>query len=200
MNISIHGIPYPAHRQQVIKDLANVLHNTAFLLLSFGHPADPSLLNFDVQIKAQKAKRHERSGTLTLPTEPIGRKFLDWVKDHPVEMARDTGTITKLKFSRPTTCPAPAAIKLQREPFLDPDIDIAYQLILQNLQHHIRVDTVQFGVFYHSRDKAQWPSKSREFSVEWEHDYLTDSQSAWLHFDYDKKSICIMVYIQLFDL
>ena len=99
----------------------------------------------------------------------------------------------KLRFHSAGFPPKHTAMTLERTPYIDPDIEIEHEAILEKLHDEIRVDTVQFGVYYYSVYFPKGPAPSREFSIEWQGHYITDSKSAWLSFRYDHKLIRIRV-------
>ncbi len=199
MDIAIRGIPDIATNWELTKLLATVIHSDEFHPThDVERPERQLLLNFQVKVNINEklgGYRNDTTGTLTLPTYEIGKKFLDWVDERPIRMPVEDGKPHKLRF-RPRGHPyEDLALTLQRTPYVDPDREAEHAEILRKLDHRLRVDTVQFGVYYHTQYRPTGPLPSRGFSVEWEHDYVTDAQSAWLTFEYDHKLIRIRVSI-----
>lgn len=197
MNIAIRGLPTSVTDWQVTKELAKVIHSDEFHQThDTERPEKQLLINFLVKVNINERlsdSRNDGTGLLTVPTLDIGKKFLGWVQDKPIYMLGDERKRQKLRFRSNGRCRDDIAMTLQRKPFTDPDVEIERSQILQKLDHRLRVDTVQFGLFYHSRYVTQGPIPSREFSVEWEKDYVANGQSAWLHFEHDQKLIRLRV-------
>ncbi len=148
-------------------------------------------LNFNVKLNPSKmgGVRNDGTGFLELPTEAIGRKFLNWVKETPIRIEKK-----KIKMYPKGTVRDYVALTLQRTPFINPDIEEEWEDKCRQLDMRIRVDVVQFGAYY----RPSYPTSpkqrlaSRAYSIEWERDYAVNS-AAWLKFEYDHKLIRITV-------
>jgi RNA-dependent RNA polymerase len=122
---------------------------------------------------------HDGRGTLTLPTRPIGERFLRWTKTED-NIVRVCGR--KLKFYPTRHRPSRALQEtLVKVPFIDPDIRQEHERKLSNLTDAIRIVRVQFGVFF-----SEPGQPGRSFSVEWDRD-CTVRDVAWLWINYDHK-------------
>ncbi|KAL0581139.1 hypothetical protein V5O48_000928 [Marasmius crinis-equi] len=192
MDLNIQYLPPSINEWDLTRILArDILHTDDFHPRS--HP-DERRINFQVKLNPSKAGgvRNDGTGILTLPTPKIGFNFLDWVKEKPVKIQgkrikfyfRDNGKKSREWHSTVMT--------LQRTPYIDPDVEEAHEKKVYNLQGSLRVDRVQFGIFFRPISIIGGKPKSREFSIEWEKEYINES-TAWLRFEYDHKLIRIML-------
>lgn len=77
---------------------------------------------------------------------------------------------------------------LEKTPYTNPDNDEEREQKLYELQEALRIDEVQFGVFYrpsYPRNPKDPPSQ-RAFAIEWGKSYVEKSLG-WLRFEYDHK-------------
>lgn len=104
------------------------------------------------------------------------------------------------------------AVILSKTPYVDPAIERRHLEKVWALHEALRVDVVQFGVYYREYPPQPIPDKRpppmRKFSAEWEREYFNTnppttrrsgspgppSGVAWLRFDYTRKLICIQVF------
>jgi RNA-dependent RNA polymerase len=182
MELNITCVPFKANEWAVTRAIAKVLHSD-----DFGAVVPGRLINFRVRLKEGDAGgiRNDGTGTLTLPFEKTGFKFLDRVKIEPIKIDK-----MKLRFY-PSGKPSDWMVQtLSKTPYVDPDIEEAHQAKLIILEEDIRVDKVQFGILY--RDK--YPSNSRSFSIEWERKYI--ESYATLSFEYNYKRLLLQVKAQ----
>ncbi len=180
MELNIVYVPFQANEWTVTRAIAKVLHSD-----DFGAVVPGRLINFRVKLNEGDAGgiRNDGSGTLTLPFEKTGFKFLDRVRSEPIKIDK-----MKLRFYPSGRKPSDSWIQtLLKTPYVDPDIEEAHQAKLITLEEDIRVDKVQFGILY--RDK--YPSNSRSFSIEWERKYI--ESYATLSFEYDYKRLLLQV-------
>jgi len=191
MNLNIHYLPRDVNRWDVIRALASILHSDEFA----PRQRDPNKVdrpvNFLVKVNDSKAGGvgNDGTGTLALPTESLGNRFLLWIKEKPLKIQGK-----KIKFWRGGHAPHGVASTLDRTPYMNPDLEEEHHNTLRDLQDRFRVDLVQFGVFYRPKypSTPSEPLSSRAFSVEWERKYTTQG-IAWLSFEYDNKHIRIRV-------
>ncbi|KAG5645067.1 hypothetical protein DXG03_007157 [Asterophora parasitica] len=189
MNLKIQFLPYDVNEWTVTRKIATILHSDEFAPRQRDEHAVDRPINFRVKLNPSKAGGvgNDGTGVLTLPTNEIGLKFLDWVKDGPLRVEGK-----KVKFFRVGHPPRGLALTLDKTPYINPDIEEEQQQKMWDLRDQFRVDAVQFGVFY----RPKYPSTpqerltSRAFSVEWERKYTVDS-IGWLSFEYDHKIIRI---------
>ena len=174
----IVNVPTHANEWTVTREVAKVLHSDDFG--SFGG----RLLNFRVRLRKNEGGMcNDGTGTLTLPVQKSGYKFLDFVRDEPIKIDE-----RKLRFYISNRPPSEKWLQtLSKTPFVDPDLEEQHQNTLRALEGELRVDLVQFGVFF----RETYPSKSRSFSIEWERKYI-DSHAS-LSFEYDHKLILLKV-------
>jgi len=186
MDLRIKHLPSDVNEWTVTRAIAQVLHAD-----DFAHRSDDSerLVNFKVKLNPsqQGGVRNDGTGILTLPQANLALKFLAWVRDSPIKIDKK-----KIIFYKSNIKPWQGVSQtLQKTPYINPDIEEERQRRLYGLQEALRVDAVQFGVFYRPEYPihADDPLKTRAFSIEWE---LTQS-IGWLRFEYDHKLIRIQV-------
>jgi RNA-dependent RNA polymerase len=120
-------------------------------------------------------------GTLILPSRETGRIFLDWL--HQGNYINVHGN--KLKFCtvpRGSKVPEKLKMTLKKAPYVDPDLDEQRQIVLRNLNHALRIDEVQVGVFHYVKGRGL--SCHPCFSIEWRKTY--EETMAMLPFEYNK--------------
>ncbi|KAF7311432.1 RNA-dependent RNA polymerase [Mycena kentingensis (nom. inval.)] len=175
------------------------------------------LLNFLVELNQSTVgtTRNNGSGTLSLPSDHVRRKLLEWMADPDNCRARvlcrdaPSGLGREIKFKRyhgPDATSKRDCERLSKTPYVDPNVARLHQAKLDLLDKKLRVNVVQFGTYYReypARPTGRAPS--RRFSVEWEGKYYIDgadaprrsgspgppSGVAWLRFEYDHKRIVI---------
>ncbi|KAG2020116.1 calcium ion transporter [Coprinopsis cinerea AmutBmut pab1-1] len=172
MDIEIRYVHSDENEWSVTRAIAEILHA--------GESEESRKVNFQVKLDANPAGvGHKGTGRLTVPTSAIGRKFLDDVKETPIKLSKQ-----KLKFRKCSQPPKKYIVEtLAKTPFVSPDIEEKHAKTLEALEEKLRIDTLQFGVYY----RPSYPG-GRAFSVEWEKNYTVES-AAWLHFEYDHKLI-----------
>jgi hypothetical protein len=189
MDLRIKYLPSDVNEFQVTRVIAQVLHAD-----DFAPRSDDSerLINFKVRLNpsSQGGVRNDGTGILTPPQANPALKFLGWIKDDPIKIEKK-----KIVFYKSNSKPWPSLSQtLLKTPFISPDIEEERRGKLDALQEPLRVDVVQFGVFYRPEYpiRKSDPLKTRAFSVEWEQDYVNQS-IGWLRFDYDHKLIRVHV-------
>ncbi|KAF9469267.1 RNA dependent RNA polymerase-domain-containing protein [Collybia nuda] len=190
MDFGIVYLPSGVDEWTVTRCIADVLHSDEFAPRRHqkqGVVDRP--VNFRVKLNPSKAGGigNDGTGTLTLPTTEVANHFLKWVKQTPIKIEGK-----KVKFFRHGPAYKALALTLDKTPYINPDIEQERAQKLWDLQDLLRVDAVQFGLFY----RPKYPSNDREplcpraFSIEWERNYETES-IGWLSFEYDHKLIRI---------
>ena len=187
MNIGFKFAPDEYNRWDLTRTFANILHSENFAPRS----EDERLINFQVKLNKNPAGgvRSDGTGTLTVPSEKIGNKLLEHLYRNPLKLDK-----RKLRFFREGAPPKGVALTLEKTPYVNPDLEEEREKKLRALEARLRVDIVQFGKFY----RPKYPSKDeelllpREFSIEWEGNYVKHS-IGWLTFEYDHKLIRITV-------
>lgn len=180
LELKIENVPTHINEWTVTREVAKILHSD-----DFGSVVEGRLLNFSVKLKTNETGglRNDGTGTLTLPTQKSGHKFLKFVHAEPIKIEG-----RKLRFYVSGRPPTKKQLQtLLKTPFVDPDIEEQHQDTLRALEGEFRVDFVQFGVYY----RESYPAKSRSFSIEWEGNYITSYAS--LSFEYDHKLILLKV-------
>lgn len=179
IEITIRYVPRTANEWMVTREIAKVLHSD-----NFGPIVKDRVINFRVQLEPSDMGgiRNTGNGTLCIPDEVIGQKFLRFVREEPIKMENN-----KLRFYPSGKLSNAMAETLAKTPYVNPDIEEERSNKLRDLEGEFRVDRVQFGVFY--RDK--YPSATRSFSVEWQKEYIKSHAS--FSFDYDHKKFHLKV-------
>ncbi|KAJ7633050.1 RNA dependent RNA polymerase-domain-containing protein [Roridomyces roridus] len=216
--VSLSWLPTTADQYTVTVALAEVLHSAEFRVFA-KQAADPVYdtdlprdsprrkLNFGVKLDESTVgpTRNGGSGTLILPSNKARAKFLEWVVKRNKHVYVEGEKIGVHVSSHDTD--EHEAMVLSRTLYLDPNIEREHQKKVSDLHKRLRVDVVQFGVYY-----QDYPIPPRipphKYSVEWEEKYFhTDSSSsprsscpsgppsgaAWLTFEYDHKLIRIQL-------
>ncbi|KAJ6618813.1 RNA dependent RNA polymerase-domain-containing protein [Mycena sp. CBHHK59/15] len=206
--VSIAYLPTTVDKFDVTISFAKVLHSDDFRSFAkdAAEPAilsdSPSarLLNFSVELNESTVgvTRNDGTGTLTLPNGEVRTKLLEWVvkRKNTIRIAGK-----KIRIHRaPQGTREYEAATLSKTPYVDPTVEREHQCKLYELQEALRVDVVQFGVYYRQYSSARIPDNKppplRTFSAEWEREYFNTgppSGVAWLRFDYDHKVICIQL-------
>ncbi|KAF8803194.1 hypothetical protein BYT27DRAFT_7145504, partial [Phlegmacium glaucopus] len=149
---------------------------------------DERVINFQVKVNPNPAGgvRSDGTGVLTVPSETIGHKLLEYLHNNPITIDKK-----QLKFFKRGISSEELALILEKTRYVNPDIE-EHQKKLLALEAKLRVDCVQFGVFYRptypSNEKE--PLRAQEFSIEWERNYAKHSIGR-LSFDYNHKLIRI---------
>ena len=191
MNIGFKYAPYEYTNWDLTRLFSKILHSKDFA----PRTEDERPMNFEVTVNPSRAGGVCSNGTgvLTVPVEKIGHKLLEYLHINPIKIDK-----RKLKFFREGSPPKGKALTLERTPYVDPDIEEEREKKLRALEARLRVDIVQFGIFYRPRypSKDDEPLHPRAFSVEWEGNYVKHS-IGWLTFEYDHKLIRITVSLNL---
>lgn len=177
MDIALRYVHQDENDWSVTRAIAKILHA--------GESDEERKINFRVQLDPNVAGGvgHNGQGRLTVPSVAIGNKFLSDVRAEPIKFSGK-----KVHFRKLGQSPRPYIVEtLAKTPFINPDVEEKHLKTLWALEEKLRIDTLQFGVFF----RPSYPG-GRAFSVEWEKAYV-DSGQAWLHFEYDHKLIRIRV-------
>ncbi|KAF9526951.1 RNA dependent RNA polymerase-domain-containing protein [Crepidotus variabilis] len=176
LEISIKYVPQMANEWEVTRKIAAVLHSPDFAPVIEGR-----LINFRVKLHPSDAGgvRNNGTGSLVIPKEPIGQKFLKYVRADPIKI--DGKNLKFFASGKPSTA---LATTLAKTPYVDPDLEEERSEKIRALEGEIRVDRVQFGTFYRETYNG---SRARCFSVEWQREYIESYAS--LSFDYDHKQL-----------
>jgi RNA-dependent RNA polymerase len=191
MNIGFRFAPTECSKWDLTRSFADILHSEDFA----PRAEDERLLNFQVKLNLNPAGgvRSDGTGTLTIPSEKLGHKFLEYVYNNPLKINKK-----RLKFFRKEAPEKWLSLTLEKTPYVSPDLEEERDRKLRALDGRLRVDIVQFGIFYRpnypSTDSE--PLQPRAFSIEWEGNYVKNS-IGWLAFEYDHKLIRITVSLDL---
>lgn len=180
MEFDIERVSFNATHYDVRRAFAQILHSEEFF-----NANDPKArpMNIEVVLNQSNAGRsHDGTGTVTLPTRPDGEKFFKWLRSGNSIKVDDRNLFVRKAIHRPKYH---IAQKLQRVPFVDPDLEEEREQKLAKLNYNLRITRVQFGIYYTPPGQS-----SRAFSVEWDHDCKV-KDVAWLHFRYEYKMIRI---------
>jgi RNA-dependent RNA polymerase len=187
MDIDIRYVPSQANKWTVTRKIAEVLHSDEFRRPG---DSDERPTNFHVQLNESSlgGVRNNSTGILTVPSATLGHRFLNFVHHSPIWIDGQ-----KIRFFRSNQPPDRSlAVTLEKTPYINPDIEEERQEKLYLLQDALRVDKIQFGVFYRSYPKTPTQIPPRAFSIECELNFERKSLG-WLRFEYDHKLIRIEV-------
>ncbi|KAF9481150.1 RdRP-domain-containing protein [Pholiota conissans] len=184
MDIGLKYLPREVNNWEVTRALAGIIHSEGFAPVD----VDGRVINFQVKLNDNPAGgvRNDGTGTLTLPSENIGRRFLAHVMKEPV-----TINGKRIKFFKHDKPPHSWLVKtLSKTPYINPDLEEERQDRMRTLDTRFCVEEVQFGIFYRDRypvtDKER--PHPRAFSIEWPvNNDPYRGATAWLRFDYDHK-------------
>ena len=195
MNIDIFGIPREQGEWAVIRVLQQRIHEDSEDMAR--------KVNFKVKLNLNTVAGvgHNGTGTLTLPSQALGRRFFEQIRDDPVKIAVGDANAQKLKFRKSNKPPPSHLVEtLVKTPFVSPDIEETYAKILADLEPAVQVTSVQLGLYF----RPLGGPRGRAFSVEWPaRDNTEDTASSKLNFEYDRKLIritvsrCFMVCLKL---
>ena len=187
MDIGFKFAPNECTKWELTRTFAGILHSDNFA----PRAEDERLINFQVKLNKNPAGgvRSDGTGTLTVPSEKIGNRLLEHLYNNPLKIGN-----RKLKFFREGVPLKGLALTLEKTPYVNPDLEEEREKKLLALDARLRVDIVQFGIFYRPKYplKDDEPLRPREFSIEWEGNYVRHS-IGWLTFEYDHKLIRITV-------
>ncbi|KAJ7286202.1 RNA dependent RNA polymerase-domain-containing protein [Mycena rebaudengoi] len=209
--VCLSWLPTTADKYDVTIAFSKLLHSEDFRSFAkeVAEPSDNRLLNFSVYLNEGTVgpSRNDGTGVLALPSKEVRSKLLEWVvkRKNSIHICGK-----KIKLHRGPTWDR-EAVTLSKTPYVDPEIEKEHQAKLNALQEDLRVDVVQFGVYYTDYPLKPIPDNKppplRTFSVEWERKYYNTtprprkrtnspgppSGVAWLKFHYDYKTICIQL-------
>lgn len=191
MNIGFKYAPQECTKWDLTRRFAEILHSDDFERRA----EDERKINFQVKLNPNPAGgvRSDGTGTLTLPSERIGNKLLDRLRNDPTFKIDKK----KLKFFRESPPSKRLAATLEKTPYVNPDLEEEHAKKLVALDTKLRVNVVQFGIFYRPvyPSKDGEPLRPRAFSIEWEGNYVKNSIGG-LTFEYDHKLIRITVSLE----
>ncbi|KAI0045365.1 RdRP-domain-containing protein [Auriscalpium vulgare] len=185
MSFDVKGISYDADEFDVQKGIADVLHGPDLY-----DPDDPSnkgrLPNFKVALNESRAGGvHDGTAILTLPTRHLADRLFAWARENHSITVR--GKKVKL-FRRYDRVPSSLKYILEKAPYIQPEQAQERQEILRELDKRLRIEKVQFGVWY--KPPSSPASQGRAFSVEYQRDYLQKS-AGYLEIVYEHKEILL---------
>jgi len=198
MEFDIRYIDQDASYVDVVKAFEAVLHGPDLY-----DPNDQKnkgrLPNFKIDWHLSETGGAGSNGTskLTVATRRLGERLLSWY--HEPDHAIRVGANSKKMRIYPSRRTVSKVLKMTLEKglYVGPEKQVKRDEILDSLRSYLRVDKVQFGVWY----KPDPASPTRSFSVEWERGYIEQSE-AYLSIGYDHKVITIevlfIVYLALF--
>lgn len=190
MEFDIKAIDFDADVYDVRKALELVVHGPDVY-----DPNNPRYKgrkpNFEVALGESPAGRiHNGTGTLRV-TNFVGNKLHRWIKDSNENKIFVKGRSLRLfRTSRPVS----PLVKQQLEKalYVGPEKEKQRTTIESQTGQALRITKVQFGVWY--RQPNSPPNHGRAFSIEYEHDSLSQSE-AYVSVVYEHKLIRIEVGI-----
>jgi RNA-dependent RNA polymerase len=189
MEFDIKAIDFGADVYDVRKAVELVLHGPDLY-----DPNDPKNKgrkpNFEVTLGESTIGRiHDGTGILRVPNI-VGNRLHRWIKDPDQKKIIVKGRALRLF---PTSRKVPSLVKQQLEKalYVGPEKEKQRKGIEGRARDvRPRITKVQFGVWY--RQPNSPPNHGREFSIEYERDFLSNSE-AYVSVVYEHKLICIEV-------
>lgn len=178
MEVFMRDISYSVTHHQLVKELAEILHSSRYARFS----SVP--LNFHVYLFKDKRgqRKHGGSGTLTVPTDDIGRQFLtEYGEPSPVLTCLVGGR--RIKFTKSRRQAREEVIQsINHRPYMDPRIlEEKEQRDAVLSSERVSITTIQFG----------WECRDAVFSIEWEE---TFQNRCFLSFDDDQRELRIKIH------
>ncbi|GJJ12541.1 hypothetical protein Clacol_006784 [Clathrus columnatus] len=187
MTIYINHVPTTASNYDVIRAIANVLHNDPFKRKFCKHLNRP--LNFRVILEPDSTPssiRNSGRGTLIIPSMKLGRHFMEFITANNLKI-RVEGRV--LRFSIAPSVPDVEIVKvLNLVPFQDPNLAEMKENLLKQLIYQIPILKLQLGVFVSNPDDPA----VIQFSIEWEQIYK-DRGDARLAFEFEHKLLRLRI-------
>ena len=187
-NIEHRVTKYELHRE-----LRRFLHDPIRFpgqLIPSRDPTKPSRvrkMNFRVQLEEGIAPtRNNGKGFLTLPEESYARDFLRFVRKGEIRVIINNRTVKFEKASRRSS--SSLIEELRRTLYQDPSIEEEREEKIRFLDHSLRIDKLEFGVW----GCRPSPGHRGIFRSEWRKSY-TQVGDAHVKFDYDQKAIRIQI-------
>ncbi|KAJ2933930.1 hypothetical protein H1R20_g3155, partial [Candolleomyces eurysporus] len=182
MDINIFFIPRNQNKWAVTRALAQRIHEDE---------SSERKVNFKVNLNPDEVARvgHNGKGTLTLPSKSLGSRFLNEVRNNPVELPDADGSVRKLRFNKSNKPPRKDVTEtLEKTLFVSPDVEEKHSKIVADLEAPVRLESVQLGLYHRPNG-----SSGREFSIEWppRDDRESYTAASNLKFEYDRKLIRI---------
>lgn len=164
MEVFYKNLPYSVSESEFTLEIASILHGPDFE--QFSRPGH--LLNFEVQRftggRKRKSSRHNsRFGTITLPAQAIGDRFLFLFGGaRPLRQLRLQNVRISFEASNRGRRPGfEGRVQfLQSHPYVQPTALINRDQQEKQLDDNLSVTSVQFG----------WPCRDGTFSIEWDQD------------------------------
>ncbi|KAG8900831.1 hypothetical protein FRC00_010867 [Tulasnella sp. 408] len=153
--VFMQNIPISAGHAEIVRSLADVLHNPPF----YNH--SQQLTNFHVALhrgkKLQRGHKHIGSGSLTLPDPNLASLFLHYFgRRNRRRLPCETWGLIKFLPSRNVPREEVVAL-IQSTPYVDPKAQEAREERANQLRTVVRISQVQFG----------WQCRDGLFSEEW---------------------------------
>ncbi|TFK54662.1 RdRP-domain-containing protein [Heliocybe sulcata] len=171
MELQMRGINHFATKYDVKRAIAEALHR------------EGTAWNFEVTLNpGQTTVRNDGTGTLSLPYEKVASKFLARIaREDSIEVQGRA-----IRFCRSSVIHRRWELQMLRNaPYMDPTVDEEHDRIVQELSTNLRVNRVNFGVYYHDTSR---PGAPKAYSKEWEGDYKSRSYAV-MRVDYNQKAM-----------
>lgn len=190
MEIELRKISFQADLYEVKAEFARILHSEQLQLgYDQGDPED-RLMNFHVDLGESDVRRHNGTGTLTIPNRKIAQMLLSHAKCNIVfPSVRDYRILMRDSGRRPNRGMLET---LRKVPYQDPKVDRDRDNIILKLNVSWRVDQLQFGLWLRRPSLKYDTKRVNTFAVEWEKDY-TAVGNAQLTFEFVHKQIRLLL-------
>ncbi|KAG6872879.1 hypothetical protein C0995_005737 [Termitomyces sp. Mi166 len=177
MEVFMRNISPNVTQNYLTNELSKILHGPRY------SPSYPTPINFHVFLfKDKKGQRqHSGCGTLTLPSQQIGHKFLDEYGDGSATTSSFTVGGRRVNFTTSRRMVRPEILEsITRRPYVDP---AAFEERERRervfREERVSIRTLQFG----------WECRDSVFSVEWEH----SPESCHLFFNDERRELRIEI-------
>jgi hypothetical protein len=189
MEFDIKAVDFGADVYDVRKAIELVLHGPDLF-----DPNDPRNKgrkpNFEVILgESTVGGIHDGTGIL-LVTNIVGNRLHGWIKDSNRNKILVNGRALRL-FRTSRKVPPSLKQQLEKALYVGPEKEKQLKIIeSQAREVRPRIAKVQFGVWYRQPNSPS--NHGREFSIEYEHDSLSNSE-AYVSVVYEHKLVCIEV-------
>jgi hypothetical protein len=194
MEIELKGIDFDANIYDIYEAVELVLHGP-----DLHDPDDPRNKgrkpNFEIVLGASPAGRmHNGTAILRVPVR-VGKLLLQWYWELPRNNIVIYDWPLQL-FDTFREVSPDVTYRLERGLYIDPRREqLRKRMEDAARQVRLRIAKVQFGVWYTPRDAL--PKQGRKFSIEYERDYLSQSE-AYVNLIYEDSLICIDVRVTFY--
>ncbi|KAG5654750.1 hypothetical protein H0H81_003758 [Sphagnurus paluster] len=178
MEVFMRNISFNVTQDQLISELAQILHGPRYSRFS------QSPLNFRVFLHRDKNRIHRNAGhgTLTLPSDEVGRQFLQEYGEG-ISIYACIVDRRQIKFSKSKNKARTEVLEtVARQPYVDPKVAEKQKIerAMALSEDKVYLAAIQFG----------WDCRDSVFSIEWEHSL---DGKGFLSLDTDERELRIKI-------